>query len=76
MEDIVRLLPDLQAYQERAASLELPGTFNVAADGVLMLSQAIRRAGRIAIPVPGPAVGPAVPNQLPEIPSPGLILAA
>ena len=48
---------DALAVLERAASLELPGTFNVAADGVLMLSQAIRRAGRIAIPVPGPAVG-------------------
>jgi UDP-glucose 4-epimerase len=45
------------AVLERAAGNELPGTFNVAADGVLMLSQAIRRAGRIAIPVPGPAVG-------------------
>ena len=49
---------DALAVLERAASLELPGTFNVAADGVLMLSQAIRRAGRIAIPVPAPAVGP------------------
>jgi UDP-glucose 4-epimerase len=45
------------AVLERAVGNELPGTFNVAADGVLMLSQAIRRAGRIAIPVPGPAVG-------------------
>ncbi len=49
---------DALAVLERAASLELPGTFNVAADGVLLLSQAIRRAGRIAVPVPGPAVGP------------------
>jgi len=49
---------DALAVLERATSLELPGTFNVAADGVLMLSQAIRRAGRIAIPVPGPVVGP------------------
>jgi UDP-glucose 4-epimerase len=29
------------------------GTFNVAAPGVLLLSQAIRRAGRVALPVPG-----------------------
>lgn len=29
------------------------GTFNIGADGVLMLSQAIRRAGRIPLPVPG-----------------------
>ena len=49
---------DALAVLERAVSKELPGTFNVAADGVLMLSQAIRRAGRIALPVPGPAVGP------------------
>ena len=49
---------DAVAVLERAASVELPGTFNVAGDGVLMLSQAIRRAGRIAIPVPAPAVGP------------------
>ena len=49
---------DALAVLERAATVELPGTFNVAADGVLMLSQAIRRAGRIAIPVPAPAVGP------------------
>jgi UDP-glucose 4-epimerase len=46
------------AVLERAATEELPGVFNVAADGVLMLSQAIRRAGRVALPVPGPAVGP------------------
>jgi UDP-glucose 4-epimerase len=32
------------------------GTFNVAAPGVLQLSQAIRRAGRVALPVPGIAV--------------------
>ncbi|HEY0814780.1 MAG TPA: NAD-dependent epimerase/dehydratase family protein [Pseudonocardia sp.] len=49
---------DALAVLERAVGNELPGTFNVAADGVLMLSQAIRRAGRIALPVPGPAVGP------------------
>jgi len=29
------------------------GTFNVGADGIIMLSQAIRRAGRIPLPVPG-----------------------
>ncbi|UAL29344.1 NAD-dependent epimerase/dehydratase family protein [Nocardioides rotundus] len=33
------------------------GTFNVAGDGTLMLSQAIRRMGRVAMPMPGPAVG-------------------
>ncbi|MGH3615428.1 MAG: NAD-dependent epimerase/dehydratase family protein [Pseudonocardia sp.] len=49
---------DAVAVLERAASEELPGVFNVAADGVLLLSQAIRRAGRIPIAVPATAVGP------------------
>ncbi|MEO7262004.1 MAG: NAD-dependent epimerase/dehydratase family protein [Jatrophihabitantaceae bacterium] len=39
-----------------ASTSDRPGTFNVAADGVLLLSQAIRRAGKIAVPVPAPAV--------------------
>ncbi|MEJ7770334.1 MAG: SDR family oxidoreductase [Geodermatophilaceae bacterium] len=34
------------------------GTVNVGGDGVILVSQAIRRAGRIAVPVPSPAVGP------------------
>jgi UDP-glucose 4-epimerase len=46
------------AVLERATSQEIPGVFNVAADGVLLLSQAIRRAGRVPLPVPSPAVGP------------------
>jgi UDP-glucose 4-epimerase len=33
-----------------------PGTFNAAGDGALLLSQAIRRAGRISLPVPAAAV--------------------
>ncbi|GAA4932041.1 NAD-dependent epimerase/dehydratase family protein [Actinoplanes utahensis] len=33
-----------------------PGTFNVAGSGILMLSQAVRRAGRISLPVPEPAL--------------------
>lgn len=33
-----------------------PGTFNVAGDGVLMLSQAIRRAGRVALPLAAPGL--------------------
>ena len=33
------------------------GTFNVAGDGVLMLSQALRRLGRPTIPVPGVRAG-------------------
>jgi UDP-glucose 4-epimerase len=39
-----------------AATSDRPGTFNVAGDGALMLSQAIRRAGRLSLPVPAPAV--------------------
>jgi len=43
---------------ERASSENVPGVFNVAADGVLLLSQAIRRAGRVPVAVPSFAVGP------------------
>jgi UDP-glucose 4-epimerase len=39
-----------------ASTSDRPGVFNVAGKGVLLLSQAIRRAGRIQLPVPGPAV--------------------
>ncbi|HET6210221.1 MAG TPA: NAD-dependent epimerase/dehydratase family protein [Jatrophihabitans sp.] len=39
-----------------ASTTDRPGTFNVAADGVLMLSQAIRRAGKLTIAIPTPAV--------------------
>ena len=52
---------DALAVLERAARADLPGVFNVGGDGVLLLSQAIRRAGRIPVPIPGPAmytVGP------------------
>jgi UDP-glucose 4-epimerase len=40
----------------RAVTHDLPGVFNAGGDGVLLLSQAIRRAGRIELPVPAPAV--------------------
>ncbi|MEU4559975.1 NAD-dependent epimerase/dehydratase family protein [Actinoplanes sp. NPDC023936] len=33
-----------------------PGTFNVAGAGVLMLAQAVRRAGRVALPLPESAL--------------------
>lgn len=49
---------DALAVLERATNEDLPGVFNVAADGVLLLSQAIRRAGRIPVAVPSGAVGP------------------
>ena len=48
---------DALAVLERAVAHDLPGVVNVAADGVLLLSQAIRRAGRVPLPVPTPAVG-------------------
>ncbi|MFN2626257.1 MAG: hypothetical protein ABR520_09270, partial [Mycobacteriales bacterium] len=41
----------------RLATLEdRAGTFNAGGTGVLLLSQAIRRAGRIALPIPEPLV--------------------
>ncbi|MGP4015177.1 NAD-dependent epimerase/dehydratase family protein [Saccharopolyspora sp. 5N708] len=49
---------DALAVLERATLADKPGVFNVAGDGVLMLSQAIRRAGRIAMPLPSMAVSP------------------
>jgi UDP-glucose 4-epimerase len=51
---------DALAILERATLHDLPGVFNAGGDGVLMLSQAIRRAGRIPLPVPSmmvPTVG-------------------
>jgi UDP-glucose 4-epimerase len=45
--------------QDALGALELAvmagkaGTFNIGGSGVIMLSQAIRRAGRVALPVPG-----------------------
>ncbi|MGE5696083.1 MAG: SDR family oxidoreductase [Candidatus Sericytochromatia bacterium] len=38
---------------ERGTMAGKAGTFNIGADGIIMMSQAIRRAGRIALPVPG-----------------------
>lgn len=40
-----------------AVGARAPGTYNIAADGVLTLSQAARRLGRPVVPVPSPAVG-------------------
>jgi UDP-glucose 4-epimerase len=53
--------PRMQFLHERdlldavghAARAGVAGTFNVAGDGVLVLSQAIRRLGRPSVPVPG-----------------------
>jgi len=52
-------IDDALAVLERAISNDLPGVYNVGGDGVLMLSQAIRRAGRLPLPVPRVAIGPA-----------------
>ncbi|MDF5754924.1 NAD-dependent epimerase/dehydratase family protein [Spongiactinospora sp. TRM90649] len=41
----------------RTAMEDHPGTFNVAGEGVLLLSQCVRRAGRPSVPVPSPAFG-------------------
>jgi len=40
----------------RAVVEDHPGTFNVAGAGVIVLSQAVRRAGRIGVPIPEPAL--------------------
>jgi UDP-glucose 4-epimerase len=38
---------------ERGTMAGRAGTFNIGADGIIMMSQAIRRSGRIPVPVPG-----------------------
>ena len=40
----------------RAAAGDHPGIFNVGGQGVLLLSQALRRLGRPSVPIPSPAV--------------------
>ncbi|MEV6814670.1 NAD-dependent epimerase/dehydratase family protein [Micromonospora sp. NPDC051296] len=44
----------------RSVAEDHPGTYNVAGPGVLALSQAIRRAGRVAVPVLEPGLSGAV----------------
>jgi UDP-glucose 4-epimerase len=48
---------DLMDVLIHAVRTDLPGTFNVAGAGVLMLSQALRRLKRPTVPMPGFAVG-------------------
>jgi UDP-glucose 4-epimerase len=48
---------DLLDVLRHAIAAEVAGTFNVAGDGVLMLSQAVRRLQRPAVPLPSFAVG-------------------
>ena len=45
-------LDDALEVLHRSVVEDHPGTFNVAGPGTLALSQAIRRAGRVAVPVP------------------------
>lgn len=42
---------DALAVLDRATMRDLPGVYNAGGDGVLMLSQAIRRAGRVPLPI-------------------------
>ncbi|HET7430743.1 MAG TPA: SDR family oxidoreductase [Nocardioides sp.] len=48
---------DLNGVLRHAVQAGAAGTFNVAGDGILMLSQAIRRLQRPSLPLPGFAVG-------------------
>jgi UDP-glucose 4-epimerase len=50
----VQLLAGEDAIEvlDRAARHDLPGVFNVGGDGIVLLSQAIRRAGRVPVPMP------------------------
>ena len=48
---------DLMAVLQHAVAHDVAGTFNIAGDGFLMLSQAIRRLQRPSVPMPGFAVG-------------------
>ena len=49
---------DLMSLMRLAAVDGASGTFNVAGDGVIMLSQAARRIGRATLPLPPLAIGP------------------
>ncbi len=48
---------DLMALLQHCIRSDVGGTFNVAGDGILMLSQALRRMQRPTVPLPGFAVG-------------------
>src|SRR4029078_238188 len=49
---------DALAALHHATLADIDGTFNVAGDGVLMLSQAVRRLGRRSVRLPPMAMGP------------------
>lgn len=48
---------DLFAVLRHAATTDVAGTFNIAGDGMLLLSQVIRRLGKANVPMPGFAIG-------------------
>ncbi|MEV4596346.1 NAD-dependent epimerase/dehydratase family protein [Amycolatopsis sp. NPDC049253] len=54
---------DALGVLEQAVLQDKPGVFNVASEGVIGLSQAIRRAGRVGLPMPS-AVVPSVGKVL------------
>lgn len=47
---------DALGILDRATLAELPGVYNAGGDGVLLLSQAIRRAGRVPLPLARQAI--------------------
>ena len=51
---------DAVAAFKLAIERDLPGTFNIAGDGVLPLSTVIKLAGRATLPLPGPLAAPLV----------------
>lgn len=53
---------DALGVLERATIAGKPGTFNVGASGIIMMSQAVRRAGRLAMPLP--TLGVKIVNSL------------
>lgn len=48
---------DLFGVLKHSVTHEQQGTFNVAGDGVMLLSQAVRMLGKPSLPLPSPAVG-------------------
>ncbi len=48
---------DLMRVLSHAVSTEVAGTYNIAGDGVMLLSQAVRRLRKPAVALPRPAVG-------------------
>lgn len=51
---------DLYEVLRHAATTDVSGTFNVAGDGMVLLSQVVRRLGKINVPMPSFAVARAV----------------